>query len=568
MMTKRFVVLMLGAVLFAEWGFAEGQDAAPAPLQPPTPAEQAICTQYNVSSFCFALVQELHAKTLETTGATGLDTQFMDLTGFQQQYFQTAYLAYIQGQVTSGAEELAKQAAIQLLSTTANVNQAGGNASSGGSTNLVSKPTTPDFLSMASESGAFTDTINGTTVTLQANADGLLKFLSKQPLFAQWDNAYAYQLQPLNFAVTLNVAQTGSGTATATTGSATASTPSISQILLPSNNASFSSFTASYQIYRKYNPQSSDTQKAWNDARAKHLSDFTALNAKVAAAANAWLKALQSGAWPQDLLNLQTVWHTKGKAAEASGQFEDLVAAFAPYMNSASQYLISTLNSQQNLIVLNQAMLAYRAMSQELITEARGKPLASLSYSYSALPDKPATHMVKGEGAYVFKGGHRVNGKNDGTKTYSSGTQLTGNVAAEWYAVRPTDAKYGTLRDFQAALEYDKPFGKKVDAPLGTWSLSGYGQYQWDPTVLTITAGNLAPGTNITLPNDAQVLLGTSGWLGVAQGKLTINLSQGLSLPIALKWSNKTDLLGSQDIRGQFGLSYDLSALSKLLTSK
>jgi hypothetical protein len=74
------------------------------------------------------------------------------------------------------------------------------------------------------------------------------------------------------------------------------------------------------------------------------------------------------------------------------------------------------------------------------------------------------------------------------------------------------------------------------------------------------------PGTNIPLPGDAQVLLGTAGWLGVAQGKLTINLKKGFTLPVAVKWSNKTDFLKGDDVRGQVGLSYDLSALSKLIS--
>jgi hypothetical protein len=52
----------------------------------------------------------------------------------------------------------------------------------------------------------------------------------------------------------------------------------------------------------------------------------------------------------------------------------------------------------------------------------------------------------------------------------------------------------------------------------------------------------------------------------VAQGKLTINLKKGLSIPVAVKWSNKTDLLKGDDVRGQVGLSYDLSALSKLIS--
>ena len=159
-------------------------------------------------------------------------------------------------------------------------------------------------------------------------------------------------------------------------------------------------------------------------------------------------------------------------------------------------------------------------------------------------------------------------GQKDNTRTFLSGAQLTGNFTASLYAKVPTGATYGRFRDLQASAEFDKPFGGTIADPRGVFSLAGYGQYQYDPTVLNITSENLVPGTNISLPANAQVLLGTKGWIGVAQGKIVFNISKGLSLPVALKWSNKTDLTKGNDIRGQLGLSYDLSALSKLISSK
>jgi hypothetical protein len=122
--------------------------------------------------------------------------------------------------------------------------------------------------------------------------------------------------------------------------------------------------------------------------------------------------------------------------------------------------------------------------------------------------------------SYLFKG------DDPKKRTPLTGAQLTANFTTAIYASLPTGATYGRLRDFQLSGEFDKPFGGTPDEPRGTWSLAGYGQYQYDPTVLNITAGNLVPGTNIPLPGDAQVLLGTAGWLGVAQGQLTINLKK------------------------------------------
>ena len=108
------------------------------------------------------------------------------------------------------------------------------------------------------------------------------------------------------------------------------------------------------------------------------------------------------------------------------------------------------------------------------------------------------------------------------------------------------------------------PLGN-LKSPFGIWSNAGYAQYQYNPSVLNITSGNLAPGTDITLPSNAQVLLGSSGFLEVFQSKLTFNLPKSLSLPISIKWSNKTDLLDAQDVRGQIGISYDLSTLMSLV---
>jgi hypothetical protein len=195
-----------------------------------------------------------------------------------------------------------------------------------------------------------------------------------------------------------------------------------------------------------------------------------------------------------------------------------------------------------------------------VLNKARGTPLATLSYLYSAPPDKPATHSITAVLSYLFKG------DDPQKRTPLTGAQLTSNFTTSIYASVPSGAAYGRLRDFQLSGEFDKPFGGTPAESRGTWSIAAYGQYQYDPTVLNITAGNLVPGTNIALPGNAQVLLGTAGWLGVAQGKLVINLKQGLNIPIAVKWSNKTDLLKGSDVRGQIGLSYDLSALSKLIS--
>jgi hypothetical protein len=533
-----------------------------------TATQQAICDRQGQQRLCAALVQELNSKALLKGIATPFEEPdpLQDVDAFAQRYRDRALRAYFTEELR--AETLAAaEAALQTLSTTASTTQTGSSSpSSGASTNLTTKPATTDFLSIAAESGAFADTLNSTGVTLTANALGLTKYLGgNHPVFQRWNCAAADRLQPVNVSVALNVTQTGS-TTVPTTGSATASKLSIGSVLIPTNNSSFQSFTTSYVLYRPYNPQSKDFQQKWQKAL---MSSQDALNSSVGNITTALDDFLDKDAdvaiyndsrFPAVLQK----WLVAAKSAEQSPNdltFNEMTAAYSAYEDFFYEYFASRPNGPKSLIALNQALESYNQATYAVLNQARTQ-LATITYTFTAAGQKPSTHTFKAIYANTFKGNpNLVSGKG----SFLTGVQLTSNFAAEIYNSLSASATYARLRDLQASAEVDKPFGGTTASPRGTVSLAGYGQYQYSPAVLNITVGNLVPGTNITLPNNAQVLLGTSGWLSVVQGKLTINLREGLTLPVALKWSNKTDLLGSQDIRGQIGLSYDLSALSKLL---
>jgi len=532
-------------------------------------AQKVICARYDQTARCDQLFSEFSAQHLISQGKrTGLDTLTGDPGTLLKRLAPRAILQQLKTDLNLRAKASeAAQTALQTISTSAATNQNGGAPTASGSTNLVSKPTTTDFISMAAESGAFTDTLNGTTMTIQANGLGLIKYFGNQPVFQRWESKYADLIQPLTFTVTLNVAQSGSTTAP-TAGSANATTPpSIASVLLPTNNASFSSFGVNYAVYRPYNPQDKNFRKNWDAALTSNQS---ALDAAIAVIRENEQTLAPSIEKSQPTEQQKAQWHKAAKDAEDAfdahkggdnKNFEKFVAAYTQYENAfIDAFLASSPDVPKQVLELGKALDAFRDVVYTVLDKARGKPLATLSYLYSSPQDKPATHSFTAVLSYLFKGDDPKN------RTALTGAQLTANFTTAIYASLPAGAQYGRLRDFQLSGEFDKPFGGTPDEPRGTWSLAGYGQYQYDPTVLNITAGNLVPGTNIPLPGDAQVLLGTAGWLGVAQGKLTINLKKGLSIPVAVKWSNKTDLLKGDDVRGQVGLSYDLSALSKLIS--
>lgn len=551
------------------WCAAETPD-----LSAPSSAQEKICYAHDLPvGTCRSLVAEFNLKDLRKQMSSGktpetavlpLDIIWGDPLTVTQALEARASVMVLSSDLKTQLQPLA-QVALQQILTGAAVTQVGAQPSAGGATNLVTKPTTTDLISIASESGAFTDTSNGSSMTIQANSLGLAKLLSNTPIYKRIDSTTADWVQPLNFSVVLNIAQ-ASTSATPTTGTANKSTPSLASVLVPSNNAAFSSFTASYNIYRRYNPQSQDFQKAWMQALSDNGSNLTGLNQAIAKDLNGFIDKGYTAAPPAQIVAARSSFHKDAAVAEAQGAdgFEAFVVAYMPYWKATLQEIMPDKDSATALLNLSKDLEAYHQATYAVLNQARGT-LATVSYSYTDDGQKPVTHNVTGSVSYVFKGDtDKV--KTTGKGSFASGIQITGNVTTSIYAHLPTTATYGRLRDFQASAEIDKPLGGTTDAPRSVLSAAGYGQYQFDPTVLNISAGNLVPGISIVLPSQAQVLLGTSGWLGVVQGKLVLNLAKGLSLPVAIKWSNKTDLLQANDVRGQFGLSYDLSALKSLLS--
>ncbi len=546
-----------------------------------SPAQQSACDRHHVAGWCPLLVFEFYtahsllASPPRSSPVSTLDSPLGDTKLLAADLAPRAALTVLQSDLKAESEQAAEHA-LQTISLGGAVNQTGGAAASSGSTDLAAKPTTTDFLSIAEQTGAFTSTQNGSAITLQASLLGMQKYLENAPLFRRLNSRAADALEPLTISANVNVAQSGS-TTLPTTGSATPSTSLPASIILPANNVALTSVGVNYALYRPYNPQDKNFLAKWNAAVVANQQALQAAGSSIASALDSLLTPATLSALAQNLDAPLKAWHTAGAAAEREADFDAFVAAYSTYNRAFDDFLMDSPQAPKAIVSLNQAIAVFSAATETVLNQARGKPLATAGYLYSTPAQQPATHSFTLALAELFATGKATGiAQNEGNDTRSagggspsilSGAQLTANFTAEIYATIPAGATYGRLRDLQISGEFDKPVGGKLDNPRATLSLAGYGQYQYDPTVLNVSATNLLPGTNIATGSGAQVLLGTSGWLGVVQGKVTLNLSRGLSLPLAIKWSNKTELLSSSNLRGQFGISYDLAALSKLLSS-
>jgi hypothetical protein len=467
--------------------------------------------------------------------------------------FTNVYSKTLKANARTDAIQLAANDLAQILSTKAAVTQTGANASASGATNLVSKPTTTDLISLAAESGAFTETVNGTTLTAQTNVNGLRRYLSSKP-FAELNPTTADILQHVTLAATFNVAQSGS-TAAPTTGQATSSTPTnILSVLLPSNNVSFNSLNVSAVIYRPYSPTSSKFIKAWNDAIANGQPAIDSAAGQLYTDFQNTFPSQKAFFTKSTITASRDIWKTSAMSDEANGDFSHFVDDFLTYINAIVGELETDANFDQNLLTYVADLSKLQDVRNSVLSTARGS-LATITYIYSAPSGKPATHNATAILGYVCS-------------QRDAGAQFTVNVSGSWFATIPPGASYGRVRDYQFSGEFDQPIGKDRSSPRAVFSVAGYGQYQYTANILNVTVANVVPGTNISVPSNSQVFTSTPGWLGVAQTKFVFNIGKGATIPVAVKWSNKTDLLSDSNWKGQFGFSYDLSALPTILKGK
>ena len=404
----------------------------------------------------------------------------------------------------------------QAVSTKAAVPQPGASAANSGSTTLTAKPTTTDLISLAAESGAFTDTVNGNSITAQANVNGLRRYLSDLPFASLNSSTLEDYLQHMTLSATFNLAKSSSGAAPVT-GQATSGTPSgIASVLLPSNDVSFNGLGVSVAILRPYTPTSAKFNKAWTGALAEKANSP---NTEAQQLFTDFTKAIPGGIYTSNpkVSAALAKWRLDAGRDEASNDtdaFARFASDFAAYMDAIAGALETNPDFDQSIVNTATDLDQLRQLRNKIIDEARGKPLLTFNYNYVTPTNEPAMHNATAVFAYVWS-------KHD------DGAQITGNAAGSWFASIPAGAKYGRVKDYQLTAEFDQPVGKDPSAPRAIASLAGYAQYQYSPNVLNLTVADVIPGTNISVPANSQVFTSTAGWLGVAQAKLVFNIGKG-----------------------------------------
>lgn len=119
------------------------------------------------------------------------------------------------------------------------------------------------------------------------------------------------------------------------------------------------------------------------------------------------------------------------------------------------------------------------------------------------------------------------------------------------------------LRDAQFALQLQKDLGTLTLLGAAALSATYYFQYQNSPAILNVTPGTPLPGITFTgLPANATQVFAQKGSLHIGQLRLVLGpATSSVRFPLAVSYSNRTELIPKPTWKAQLGISYDFDSL-------
>jgi hypothetical protein len=420
-----------------------------------------------------------------------------------------------------------------------------------GSTSLVARPGSAELLSLALDAGVLSQSVNGATATLSANADQIFRVLTKNDPDCTvnctgmgWMESHI--LDHTNLAAGFALVQQSSTVAPGTGIASGAAPQAVKDVVLPAGAGRLSCFTVRYQLLNRFDPRSESFKNAWSS----HVTSLAQNVNNIGDDTDAVLAALAKHKEFSSADNSQDRTDRLLAAALADPGGNQLIAAFESLWKDLTAEALRDPSLAAAVSKVMQDRAIYHNAWRQALEDAVGT-LLTFEYSYRLPVNQPATHDMKVVYAYNFG--------NMGMGTLNGGVSFYANAI-------PSGANYGRFHAGSIGGEYDQSISSRFSAVQTQLSLAGYWQYQPKPSVLNIPAGSVLPGTSIALPNGIQEFVGTAGSLWVTQAKITIKGAGGINVPIGVSWANKTDLLQGKKVGAQIGISYNFASLAGIFS--
>jgi hypothetical protein len=480
--------------------------------------------------------------------------------------FAFVYYALPAGAVSDSYKEF-----LQSAERTRVDRQIGSSAAGGGSTSIVSRTGLAPLFGFSLESGAVTQTVDQDVATVRANADGLIRFLSNQdviPGCAQDDAACDAPgpLKNLELSASFNVSGAGTNSLSGTTPGTNNSVDFAALI----NQHQFASATARYAVMNNRDPRSNAYRMKWMAWFQANQAALASGGADLVGYVAAVLKKVQTTdennrtVADTDPANIYARW-----LADTRARLQSAPPTAADWQNVLHQQLTLLVDKMRaldpdfgaRLADLSAAYMRYLALRRDLASTLVTDPGLTLEYTFAEPAVQPRLHTVRV--AYAFSPQGAPGQPNPGTMTF--------NAALDYFQdPQPTGAQQNTSRwkDAQASVQFDRPLGSADSS--ARLSFGAFYQYQIHPGIITIPSGaTTPPGASIPLPSIGSRLLAPAGSIYAAQAVLTIRLAgSGVAIPIGISWSNRTELVPGNEVRGNIGLTFDSTPLLLMPGSK
>jgi hypothetical protein len=485
-----------------------------------------------------------------------------------------------------------------------NSKQQSNQAGSSGTTSSVSKPA--GSTSLIQDVGGVSATSNGSALTFQFAPGDLVQQLAsagvidfctstiKSPKCTPTSRQGA--LAPATFSVTANTTSPGTSVTGTAAGSGTAVPVTLNSL---SDTLTFGGVTAKYAFLYKNRVSSGTANNTLSPA------DTAALEAKALGnLSNDLSSCIAYGKWQSNPATRANA--TQAMTVAQSGKdsvalysfvadaYKDLYAMMGK--DPTCKKPLSEIHDTLSTVSAYQAAIAAQ---NNIATSKTATPLLGIEYDFTTPANKPSYHSAKLNFSWQSEVGcnAQVEGtatkalKTAGTKATSSTSPLascpatggaskatsttaspTWTISASGGADIYTDAPSSTipsasrLRDVQAGAEITfvttnlfknslsmSNFFSKVGDPSVVFAY--YYQDQTSPSILN------GPPSTITfngLPTTASQVFAARGPINVGQVRLGFGTGSNLRFPIAVSYSNRSDLIVHPFVGVQFGLSYDL----------
>jgi hypothetical protein len=444
--------------------------------------------------------------------------------------------------------------------------QAGSASGTGGTSSLVSKGTAAQALSLATEYGALTESVNKQVVTVQGSLEAPVAALVGQKLFQYCPQGSTESvclsrgglriLRRLSYGVSFDTSLNGQNITATPSGQVQGTAQPVT---FTANPHQITAVTGRVILWSTRDADSDTFKKTWSDALQPSSSSTAKPDPNLELLKNAGndlLKSFEALKDPVDMTQTEIKeWSIEAVKAltDAAVSATDDAEIDRVWLAQATQFvaIVKRVYPQISTQAADflQKSSVYRLAEDRFVEGMANKPVLTFEYNNNRPPAQTPTSNFR----LIFdKGlGKKTSMIANGAFTIFDSNQ-PGNVSGS-----------SRLRDAQLGLQVQRDLGKLTSIGAAAVAFTYYFQHQSSPDVLTITPGTPVPGvTFVGLPSAATQVFSEKGNVHVAQVRLVLGAGQSsVRFPVAVSWSNRTELIDKPAWRAQIGVSYDLDSL-------